>query len=135
MNKTLKNFMLYLNKNDVKYEIGGEDTLIIRQGLKNSGIIVSIFIIADSDNSEDISMAVFGLCQTNNITMELLQKINELNYQFRWFKLNFDGNNRLIMRTDFYLRNDKEQHIMEMIIRALTIADDCYPQIMRCLWR
>ena len=134
MNKTIKNFIMYLNKNDVKYEMSDDGTIIIPQGLKNSGIIINIFIIANQENIEDITLVMMGLCQTNNISIELLKLINELNNQYRHFKLHFDNKNKLLLRTDFYLRKDANEHLMEMIIRGLAIADDIYPQIMRCLW-
>ena len=137
MNNALKNFISYLNKNEIHFDVprDNDNLVIIKNYLKkNSSILANIMIGVSDDGSKDASICLWGLGKVENITYELLEKVNELNCNFRWFKIYINDNGNLELSYDFILCKNSTDQLLELMIRGLGIADDCYPQLMKCIW-
>ena len=137
MNNIIRKFSIFLDNKNVRYNIAPNDSNIIRiqnQLEKNSSAILTIILACDDDEAQDVHMIAFGIGQSNNIDEKLLNKLNELNHLYRWFKFYVEPDGKIIMSYDFYVRENSNEHLFELLLRVLTIADDSYPQIMQCLW-
>lgn len=135
MNNVFENFVRHLDKNNIRFEIlkNDDNLILIRERLdKNSSVLMNILIRFDDDTSAQI--AFWGLGKTENITYDLLKKINELNTNFRWFKIYINDEGNFIMSYDLLLCENSNDQLMELILRGLNIADECYPRLMKCVW-
>lgn len=76
-----------------------------------------------------------GLAQVQNVNYEILEKINQLNYDYRWYSIVLNPEeNSVILNCDFYVNEDSNAHIYEMTRKGLAIAEVIYPEIMKTIW-
>ena len=138
MNNIIRNFARYLDNHNLRYEFVPQDNNILRiqEKLQKSSVIVTVLVAADEDDEEGnrITIALYGLGQVNDYSYELYSKINELNSQYRWFRFYISGEGLIVMSSEFYACEQSNDHLIKMVVNALNIADECYPQIMRSLW-
>jgi len=140
MNNILKNFAAYLNTLNIHYDILPRNNNIMRLATtleNNSSVMINILIIFDDQNSRDTQILVYGLGKTNGVvTLNIMQKINELNARYRWFKLYIENSDvgAIVMSTDAAIKGDSNNQLTELIYRAFKVADECYPQIMKAIW-
>lgn len=135
MNKILKNFARYLDSNNLPYEfIPNKDNLMeIREPLKDSTTVLTMYISCEDDKSLGVRMHVFGLAKVNNITTELSQQLNRYNEKYS-FKFMVDGSGQIVMIAVLTVVQGNEM-LMSLIRLAIEEATACYPQIMRLLWK
>lgn len=135
MNKILKNFARYLDSNNLPYEfIPNKDNLMeIREPLKDSTTVLTMYISCEDDKSPGVRMHVFGLAKVNNITTELSQQLNRYNEKYS-FKFMVDGSGQIVMIAVLTVVQGNEM-LMSLIRLAIEEATACYPQIMRLLWK
>lgn len=139
MNKILKNFARYLDNNNLEYKFlpNNNNMMIIKDVLqKNSSVLVTILIGCEDNETNLVQIYATGFGQINSITIDILRQVNTFNIQYKWFKFCIDEENgRISMQTDIWVENiDGNKLMIDMILGAFQIADDCYPQIMRLCW-
>lgn len=139
MNIILKNFTRYLDNDNLPYQFlpDNDNMLVIKQTLeKNSSVLLTILIGCDDNETNRVRIYAAGIGEVNSITIEVLQLINMFNMQYSFFKFYVDDKNgRISMQTDIWVENiNGNKSLLSLILGALEIADNCYPQIMRLLW-
>lgn len=139
MNQTLRNFTRYLDEDGVTYELirlrDNEDAILIRQRLKkNSSALISLFVHC-TDKPTEVHIRIYGLGKLNNFTIDALQLINSLNRAYSSYTFYADNDSEIVMSTDFFIEDiGSNRPILAALYRGCSIADDCYPPIMRLLW-
>lgn len=136
MNKIIKNFAEFLRTQNLPYDFVGDNNAIrvTQKFEKNPSSHMLIFVLCDDDDANDIQIALFGLGKVENMSVQLLQKINEINAKYRWFKLAITEDWDLRMTLDAYVDGNVNEQILAYILRAVDIADDLYPQLMKIIW-
>ena len=105
----------------------------IREPLKDSTTVLTMYISCEDDKSLGVRMYVYGLAKVNNITTEISQQLNRYNEQCS-FKFMVDGSGQIVMIAVLNVVQGNEM-LMSLIRLAIEEATACYPQIMRLLWR
>lgn len=138
MNTIIRNFTNYLGNNNIHYDsaMNNDNIIVIKNPLqKNSSVTMRIFVGCNDDTSDTGHIALRGFGDVNELSYNILYKLNELNSNYRWFKFEIDEDDKSITMTrDFKKSEDTNEQIMELIVRGLNLADECYPQIMKCIW-
>lgn len=96
---------------------------------------VAIHLIFDEDG-ESAQLQTSAIA---NVPMEktskMLLTLNECNHKFRWIKFYLDEDNDIIADADVIF---DEQNVgdacIEIVMRAASIIDDAYPEIMKSIW-
>jgi len=135
MSDVIKKLVAYLDENDVHYDSMGEEYKGVRipQSLsKYHNIILKAYVIGDDESDSDfIKVIIYGLGQVEELTFDLLSKLNEFNNAYRWVKFYVDSDGDIILEADFLVQEKSNLHIMGTLYSALKIAEDCYPQLMK----
>lgn len=133
----ISSFAEILDNCKIKYDILGDSNEVIRVQFplsKNPSVIITILAIADIDQSKEFTMDVYGLGEVNEITYKLYETINQLNSFYRYFKITIDENNRILLSTNALLDGDIGAQFFVYFRKAILIADEIYPKLMKVIW-
>ena len=92
------------------------------------------FISSDDDN--DVSVRVYSLVKVPEAKLEtMLEKLNEMNDQYRYARFHVDSDNEVTVSFDMALCVDNVGDIaFELVARLMKIVDDSYPDLMKIIW-
>lgn len=135
MNSIIRNLTIYLDNHNVRYTAVDENRIHLKYGMeKFSGSTLNI-VIALNTKTNAISLQAFGLGSVQSITFNILKTINKLNYTYKWFKLFVDGDNDIIVNTDFFVNEDNSNELISKYISlTVSMAEEYFPVIQKCIW-
>ncbi len=141
MHKSTQDFIRKLNEKNVHYkEAGtaknGDDLLTVSFSCDNisSGVKVTFFF---SDDNEDVALRCFDLVKVpDDKVAACFIAVNQQNKKFRFGKFVLDtGDNTIQMEMDAVFRDhDVGEICYELMMRAVNLCDDAYPEFMKAIW-
>lgn len=139
MNTIIRNFAVFLDNRNVRYDIGGDGQNIMQiyQSLKENPSVQMRILLAGNEeveNPNDISLRLYGLGSVQNPSPNFLKKLNELNLNYKWFKFVVSNEGEIYMGLDASVEGNVNQQIIDYIFLGLGIADNAYPHIMKSIW-
>lgn len=131
MNTTIKNYSTYLSNKNLKYEIVDENIIVLAFKVQND-LSLKFFITASNDT---LNLKAYGLGNAKNKRNLLIEVLNNLNYNFRWFKIYLDKDNDIVIETDFFVDDfNTNEQIHKYINFAVAYSEKAYPILMKTIW-
>lgn len=96
---------------------------------------VTVHVIFDPDGTS--AQIITGPIASVPIekTSQLMLALNECNCKFRWLRFYLDGDNDVIAGADvLFTEQNAGDACTEVVMRAASIIDDAYPDIMKGIW-
>lgn len=136
-----KQFVNLLEKNEIRYQYegttkSGKDVLVIRFGGNNMDTISVNFFF--SSDGEDAAIRIFNIAKIPEVKIDAIYPtLNELNSRYRFAKFCLDSDDSTLqLEMDTAFRAFSAGDVCyELMLRAVNICDEAYPDLMKALWR
>ncbi len=140
MHLATQEFINDLEAHELKYNYKGEtesgkDRLVVSFGGENMSDIVMQFIF--SADNEDVALRIFDIVKVPEPKInKMIKVVNDLNNKYRFAKFCLDtDDNTIQLEIDTPFREGSIGLVCrEIMLRALNICDDAYPELMKSLW-
>lgn len=137
MNLALKVTAAYLDSQEIKYTILGEEedklSVVSRAENKDSVEIIAFF----GEDNTDVCIKSFDVAKFPEAKKADIYKVcNELNADFRWVKFYVDErDNTVTAQEDAVVQLDScGEECYELMARMVGIIDEGYPKLMKAIW-
>lgn len=129
-----KIFLNYLDENNVHYTDHSEFAVRVPYSGENLKTI-PMFVSFDREGKAFANIKCFEIANFKGKEEQGLRLCNELHNKYRWLKFYLDSDLDLIACLDTYF----DAHTcgffcLDLVMRAVSIIDETYPQIVRAMW-
>lgn len=140
MHLATQQFINVLEEKELKYTYqdtteSGKDRLLVNfKGDNLESISINFFF---SDDNEDVGLRIFNIAKIPaGKTDKILHQLNALNNKYRFAKFCLDTNDNTVqLEMDTPFRGYEIGEVCyEILLRALQICDDSYPELARAIW-
>ena len=96
-------------------------------------ITINVIFDEDGESAQVLTSPIASVPPEK--TSRLLLTLNDCNTKFRWVKFYLDADNDVIADGDvLFDEQNAADVVIEMVMRAASIIDDAYADIMRGIW-
>lgn len=129
----IENVKRMLDNEDLKYKsISNNSVAMCWTGKYNNDYAIAIDLVEDEGIGYlEVATGIF----IEDITPQIHDKINYLNFRVKWFKFFINNNNQLMMEYCVDLNGvSSETVFLRKIYSATNIIDEIFPDIQRTIW-
>lgn len=129
----IENVKRMLDNEDLKYKSISTNSVAMRwTGKYNNDYAIAIDLVEDEGIGYlEVATGIF----IEDITPQIYDKLNYLNFRVKWFKFFINNNNQLMMEYCIDLKEvSSETVFLRKIYSAANIMNEIFPDIKRTIW-